>query len=159
MGFHSHLLCERIWICVCVFRDWSAVILVTNQAEGRRYTVHAGLFCELLRQKNKYCQKRRVEESVSVWSQGAAEWSSETDESSCFRNLNAPLLRSSNMCLCVAAITQFQVLALCVHISLCNPTHLSDDVRLALSVRLGLCLYVCVYSVWWTRCLVLFFGQ
>ncbi len=55
------------------------------------------------------------------------------------------------MCLCVAAITQFQDLALCVHISLCNPTHLSDDVRLALSVRLGLCLYVCecmcVFSV------------
>lgn len=47
------------------------------------------------------------------------------------------------MCLCVAAITQFQDLALCVHISPCNPTHLSDDVRLALSVRLGLCLYVC----------------
>lgn len=59
------------------------------------------------------------------------------------------------MCLCVAAITQSQASASCVHISLCNPTHLSDDVRLALSVRLGLCLYVrehvcvcvCVFSV------------
>lgn len=51
------------------------------------------------------------------------------------------------MCLCVAAITQFQDLALCVHISPCNPTHLSDDVRLALSVRLGpvfICVSVCV---------------
>lgn len=47
------------------------------------------------------------------------------------------------MCLCVAAITQFQVLALCVHINLCNPTHLTDDVRLALSGTLALCLYVC----------------
>lgn len=48
------------------------------------------------------------------------------------------------MCLCVAAITQFQPLALCVHISPCNPTHFPDDVRLALSVRSGLCLDVCV---------------
>lgn len=47
------------------------------------------------------------------------------------------------MGLCVAAITQFQDLALCPHISLCNPTHLSDDVRLALSMRSGLCLHVC----------------
>ena len=70
-------------------------------------------------------------------------WTGGTDEPSCLRNLNAPLLRSSNMCLCVAAITQFQDLALCLHISLCNPTHLPDDVRLALSVRSGLCLYVC----------------
>lgn len=70
-------------------------------------------------------------------------WTGGTDEPSCLRNLNAPLLRSSNMCLCVAAITQFQDLALRLHISLCNPTHLPDDVRLALSVRSGLCLYVC----------------
>lgn len=47
------------------------------------------------------------------------------------------------MCLCVAAITQFRDLALCVHISQCNPTHFSDDVRLALSVSVDLCLYMC----------------
>lgn len=62
------------------------------------------------------------------------------------------------MCLCVAAITQFQDLALCVHMSLCNPTHLTDDVRLALSVssepvfiRLSMC--VCIQcgerNVWY----------
>lgn len=51
------------------------------------------------------------------------------------------------MCFCVAAITQFQDLALCVHMSLCNPTHLSDDVRLALSVSsepVFICVSMCV---------------
>lgn len=56
------------------------------------------------------------------------------------------------MCLCVAAITQFQDLALCVHMSLCNPTHLSDDVRLALSVSsepvfICVSMCVCVFNV------------
>lgn len=59
------------------------------------------------------------------------------------------------MCLYEAAITQFQDLALCIHKGLCNPTHLSDDVRLALSVRwlgpacigLYVCVCVCLFNV------------
>lgn len=140
---------ESICVHTCSFTIVDVFLeLVCSNTHGyqrRRQTPHCPCraLCELFRQKNKYCQRRRGEESESVWSQGAAEWSWETDKSSCFRNLNAALLRSSNMCLCVAAITQFQVLALCVHINLCNPTHLTDDVRLALSGTLALCLYVC----------------
>lgn len=73
--------------------------------------------------------------------------SGETDESPRFRNLTSPSLRNSNMCLCVAVKTQFQDLALCVHIRQCNPTHLTGYVRLALRVSLDPCLYVCVFTV------------
>lgn len=53
------------FVCVVMFAWISSVeTLVTSRAEGRRYAVHAGLLCELLRQKNKYGQRRRAEERV-----------------------------------------------------------------------------------------------
>lgn len=81
----------------------------------------------MLRQKNKYGKKRK---GRLLEVRGAAKRRCETGKPSCFRNLNAPLLRSSNMCLYEGAITQFQDLAFCINKGQHNLTHNSDDVRL-----------------------------
>lgn len=123
---------------------------LTTQAEGRRYNVHA----ELLRQKNKY--EKRKGSLLEV--RGAAGRRCETGKPSCFRNLNAPLLRTSNMCLYEGAITQFQDLAFCINIDQHNLTHCSDDVRL-ISIKCKFvvvckCAYVCL--ILRIRCLGVF---
>lgn len=61
---------------------------------------------------------------------GAAGRRCETGKPSCFGNLNALLLGSSNMCLHEGAITPFQDLAFCINIDQRNVTHRSHDVRL-----------------------------
>lgn len=124
---------------------------LTTQAEGRRYNVHA----ELLRQKNKYREKRK---GSLLKVRGAAGRRCETGKPSCFRNLNAPLLRTSNMCLYEGAITQFQDLALCINLDQHNLTHCSDDVRLiGIKWKFGIvckCAFVCL--ILRIRCLGVF---
>lgn len=126
---------------------------VTTQAEGRRYNVHA----ELLRQKNKYCEKRK-ESLFEVRRAGGRRC--ETGKPSCFRNLNAPLLRTSNMCLYEGAITQFQDLAFCINMDQRNRTHCADDVRIiSIKCKFGVackCAYIPGCLILRIRCLGVF---
>lgn len=109
------------WLNLLCGNECSAQPNLTTRPECRRYNVHA----ELFRQKNKYAEKRK-ERLLEV--RGAAERRCETGKPSCFRNLKAPLLRTSNTCLYEGAITQFQDLAFCIN--KVQLTRYSDDVRL-----------------------------